>query len=168
MLCFWPCAGQAAGKSETIELQSILFSRCVRSRQTAEPQDLWPTRVVNVKIRRLGETVSGEYQETDTACKQTFGKSFEWTSRQFEQAKAGLQKAGLHDGMVALSESSGNDLPVSFLKVQSRGLTGEIYTMYLRFRWAGKMSTENPEAAILDEWRSLLKQAAVQVGSDVE
>jgi hypothetical protein len=24
MLCFWPCAGQAAGKSETIELQFYL------------------------------------------------------------------------------------------------------------------------------------------------
>jgi len=162
LLCWWPCLGQTtSSETDSIELQAVLFSDCVSSRQKAEPQDLWPVRLVHANIERVGGTVSIQYREFDEACNRTFTRSGKWTPQQFEDAKTRLQQAGLRDGgTIALTESSGNDLPISFLKVQSPGLKADIYTMYLRFRWTGKMSTENPAASkVLDEWRSLLREA---------
>jgi len=161
ILCFlssWPCAGQ---KSSSIEMQAILFSDCVSSQQKVEPQDLRPIRVVYARVERVGDKASVQYREFDATCKRAFTRSSLWTPEQFENAKTRLQKAGMRDGQtIALSESSGNDLPISFLKVQSPALKADIYTMYLRFRWAGKMSAENPAASkVLDEWRSLLQEA---------
>lgn len=163
-LCFlvcWPSAGSSSPEPESIEMQAILFSDCVQPQQKAEPQDLWPIRVVYARIQRAGDKASIQYREFDETCKRAFTRSGEWTPEQFESAKTRLKKAGMRDGAtIALSESSGNDLPISFLKVQSPGLKADIYTMYLRFRWTGKMGTENPDASkVLDEWRSLLQEA---------
>ena len=172
VLCFlsrWPCAGQIASAPETesIEMQTVLFSDCVQPQQKVEPQDLWPIRVVYAGIQKVGNKVSIQYREFDETCKRAFTRSGEWTPEQFENAKARLKKAGMRDGAtIALSESSGNDLPISFLKVWAPGLKADIYTMYLRFRWAGKMGTENPDASkVLDEWRSLLQEATPKTGS---
>jgi hypothetical protein len=161
-LSCWPCMGQtsSSSQSQSIEMQAVQFSDCLTSQQKAEPQDLWPIRVVYVHIQRISDKVSIQYREFDETCKQSFTKSAEWTPVQFENAKTRLQKAGMRDGVtIALSESSGNDLPTSFLKVQSTGLRADIYTMYLRFRWSGKMSTDDPTASkVLDEWRALLQE----------
>jgi hypothetical protein len=142
-------------------MQAVLFSDCVSSQQKLEPQDLWPIRVVYARIERVGDKASIKYREFDEACKRALQRTGEWTPEQFENAKARLQKAGMRDGVtIALSESSGNDLPISFLRVQSHALRADIYTMYLRFRWAGKMSTENAAASkVLEEWRFLLQEA---------
>jgi hypothetical protein len=172
ILCFlscWPCVGQTSSSpvTELIEMQAVLFSDCMKSQQKVEPQDLWPVRVLYVHIQKVGDKVPIQYREFDETCKRAFTRSGEWTPAQFENAKARLKKAGMRDGAtIALSESSGNDLPISFLKVQASGLKADIYTMYLRFRWAGKMGTENPDASkVLDEWRSLLKEATPKTGS---
>lgn len=162
LLFCWPCLGQTtSSRGDSIELQAVLFSDCISPQQKAEPQDLWPVRVIHANIERVGGTVSIQYREFDEACKRTFTRSGKWTPQQFEDAKTRLQQAGMRDGRtIALTESSGNNLPISFLKVQSPGLKADIYTMYLRFRWAGKMSTDDPTASkVLDEWRSLLREA---------
>jgi hypothetical protein len=159
----WPCAGQTSSspESESIEMQAVLFSDCVQPQQKGEPQDLWPVRVVYARIQRVGDKASIQYREFDETCKRAFTRSGGWTREQFENAKTGLKKAGMRDGVtIALSESSGSDLPISFLKVQSTGLKADIYTMYLRFRWSGKMSTDDPAASkVLNDWRSLLQEA---------
>jgi hypothetical protein len=169
VLCFLsyrPCTGQTASSPETesIEMQAVLFSQCVQSQQKVEPQDLWPIRVIHVRIQKAGDKASVQYRESDETCKRAFTSSGEWTPGQFENAKTRLKNAGMRDGKtIALSESSGNDLPISFLKVQSPGLKADIYTMYLRFRWAGKMGTDNSEGSkVLDEWRSLLQEVTPQ------
>jgi hypothetical protein len=171
-LCFlscWPCAGQPSSspRTESIEMQAVLFSDCVQSQQKVEPQDLWPIRVVYVRIQKTGDKASVQYREFDETCKRAFTRSAERTLDHFENAKAKLKKAGMRDGAtIALSESSGNDLPISFLKVWAPGLKADIYTIYLRFRWAGKMATENPDASkVLDEWRSLLQEATPKTRS---
>jgi len=171
VLCFlscWPCAGQTSSspEAESIEMQAVLFSDCVQPQQKVEPQDLWPIRVVYAGIQKVGNKVSIQYREFDETCKRAFTRSGEWTPEQFENAKARLKKAGMRDGAtIALSESSGNDLPISFLKVWAPGLKADIYTMYLRFRWEGKMGTENPDVSkVLDEWRSLLQEATPKTG----
>lgn len=143
-------------------MQAVLFSQCVQSQRKVEPQGLWPIRVVYVRIQKVGDKASVQYRESDETCKRAFTSSGDWTPGQFENAKTRLMKAGMHDGVtIALSESSGDDLPISFLKVQSPGLKADIYTMYLRFRWAGKM--DNSEwSKVLDEWQSLLQEATPQ------
>jgi hypothetical protein len=154
------CVGQNESlKSETIEMREVLFSNCLTSSQKTEREDIWPVQVVDVRIEKIGGKVRGQFQESDEACKSEFSKSFDWTADQFESAKTRLKKAGMQDGTFAWAESSGSELPVSYLKIQSADLKGGIYTMYLRFRWSGKMSTDN----VLDEWRSILRGVAQQV-----
>ena len=172
VLCFlscWSCAGQLSSlpATESIEMQAVMFSDCVHPQQKVEPQDLWPIRVVYVRIQKAKDKASVRYREFDETCKRAFTRSDEWTLDRFENAKAKLKKVGMRDGAtIALSESSGNDLPISFLKVRAPGLKADIYTMYLRFRWAGKMATENPDAPkILDEWRSLLQETTPETRS---
>ena len=172
VLCFlsrWPCAGQLSSLpvTESIEMQAVMFSDCVQPQKKVEPQDLWPIRVVYVRIQKAGDKALVQYREFDETCKRAFTRSGEWTLDRFENAKERLKKVGLHDGaMIALSESSGNDLPISFLKLRAPGLKADIYTIYLRFRWAGKMATENPdEPKILDEWRSLLQETTPETRS---
>lgn len=154
------CVGQNESlKPETIEMRAVLFSNCLRSSQKIGTEDLWPVRIVGVRIERIGRKVRSQFRESDEGCKSEFSKSFDWTAARFESAKTRLKKAGMHDGTFGWAESSGNELPVSYLKVQSPDLNGEIYTMYLRFRWSGKMSTDK----VLDEWRSILRGVAQQV-----
>jgi hypothetical protein len=172
-LCFlacWPYAGRmlASSEVESIEMQAVLFSDCVSSEQKVEPQDLHPVRVVYARIQKVSDKASIQYREFDETCKRAFIKSGEWTLEQFNDARIRLQRAGMRDGaMLALSESSGNDLPISFLKVRSAGLNADVYSLYLRFRWAGKMSTDDTIASmVLDEWRSLLEKATPEAGRE--
>jgi hypothetical protein len=127
-----------------------------------EPQDLWPVRIIYAYVERVGGAVSIEYREFDEACKRTSSRSGKWTPQQFDDATTRLKRAGMRNGgTIALAESSGNELPFSFLKLLSAEFSAEIYTMYLRFRWTGEMGTDNPVASkVLDEWRSLLQEAS--------
>ena len=141
-------------------MQAMLFSNCLKSQ--AGPEDLWPIRRINVQVKKLGGKALVQFREADETCNYNFAKSFEWTVEQFENAKLRLKKAGLR-GTIALSESSGNDSPISFLKVQSPGFDGAIYTMYLRFRWAGRLNTQDIDAAkVLNEWKSMLLEVTPQ------
>ena len=61
-------------------------------------------------------------------------------------------------------ESSGNQLPVSFLKVRSSEYNIDVYTMYLRSRWAGTLATnDRMSAEALNVWRDVLKAATPTV-----
>ena len=160
------CAGQNESlKRETIIMRAVLFSNCLQPSQKIGAEDVWPVQVVDVSVEKTGKRVLGQFQESDELCKKIISKSFEWTPAHFDSAKARLKRAGLHDGaFVTWAESSGNALPISHLKVQSPDLNGEIYTMYLRFRWSGKMDSDG----VLDEWHFLLRETAQQIGFRLE
>jgi hypothetical protein len=162
-LACWRCAGQehAPPQSEFIEMRAVLFSDCLPPQQKTEPADLWPVRVVYVRIQTADSHATVEYREFDGNCKRAAARSAQWSAEQFANAKARLSDAGIRDGLtIAPPESSGNDLPISFLKVRSRGLNGDIYTMYLRSRWSGKMGTDDPVVLrVLKVWQSLLLEA---------
>ena len=164
LLCCCSCFGQqpkSAGP-EAIEMQAVLFSNCLKP-QSEGPEDLWPVRIVNIEIKKVREKALVEFHEVDEACKYNLAKSSEWTTSHFESVKMLLKSAGLN-GTIMPSESSGNNFPISFLKVQSSDLKGEVYTMYLRFRWSGKLNTEDPRTArILNEWRSVFLDATQQI-----
>ncbi len=158
-----PSAGQkpAPLEPESLEMQAVLFSECLSARQKAERPDFWPIRIVSVRVQMVGDKAPVEYREFDGNCRRGSMRSGQWTGEQFVNAKTWLKNAGIRDGVtIALSESSGSGLPMSFLKVHSPGLNGDIYTMYLRFRWQEKMGAEDPVAArVLNVWRSLLQEA---------
>src|SRR6266699_1843311 len=84
-----------------------------------------------------------------------------WTIAQFENIKQRLKEIGVKNGeLVAPGESGGNQLPVSFLKVRSSGYNVDVFTMYLRFRWAGTLTTNDPMTAkVLNVWRDVLTDA---------
>jgi hypothetical protein len=64
-----------------------------------------------------------------------------------------------HRDFIAPSETSGEDLPISFLKVRSPGFSFDAYTMWLRLRWTGKMETADPVTAkVLSGWKTLQQE----------
>lgn len=169
ILCFMLCRstmGQesSASEPESLEVQAVLFGDCVKQHKP-EPQDAEAIHIVYVRIQRVGDKASVQYREFDDSCKTAFTRSGAWTSEQFENAKEKLRKAGMRDGRtIAPPESSGSDVPISFLKIRAPELNADIYTMYLRSRWAGTMDTENSDAArVIEVWRMLLKEISNSV-----
>ena len=160
-LTCWPQSASSA-ETESIELQSVLFSHCKIPEQKAKPQDLQPIRVLYQALSRAGEHASYRYWDFDLGCKTTTTGSGSLTTGQFENAWEKLKRAGLREGKtVAPPESSGNEWPISFLKLRTQGQIADVYTMYLRYRWSGKMQTEDTVAArIIEQWRSLEEEIA--------
>jgi hypothetical protein len=162
LLCLRSAGQKAASvEPESLEMQAVLFSECLQPQQKAEPPDLWPVRIIYVRVKRVGDKAPVEYREFDGNCKRVLIRSGQWTAEQFANSKTQLKNAGIRDGVtVALSESSGSSFPMSFLKVHSPGLKGDIFTLYLRFRWQEQMGTDDPVAErTLNVWRSLLQEA---------
>jgi len=145
---------------QSITMHMVLLSECLGEQKDAENLDIWPVRFVYVRLEKVGDKVSAQYREFDPECKRVFAKSSNWTVEQFENSKIGFNRAGFRDGLfIALNESSGDELPVSLLQIRSSQLNAKIYSMYLRFRWTGKMNTDDPGTAkILAEWQALFKE----------
>lgn len=136
-------------------MMAVLFSACATPQQQTSPQEL--VRYVYMLTSKAHEQVLVQYREFDGPCRSVLMGTRSWAVEEFEKAIAGLKRTGLQNGQtVALSESSGSDLPTSFLKIKANGFKSEVYAMYLRSRWAGLM----PSDPVLDEWRNLLHNAA--------
>jgi len=116
-------------------------------------------------IRRNDDSVSVQNREFDAKCRSVSTGNGQWTIAQSENIKQRLKEIGVkNDELVAPGESSGNQLPVSFLKVRSSGYNVDVYTMYLLFRWAGTMATNDPMTAkVLNVWRDVLTEATSPV-----
>jgi hypothetical protein len=140
---------------------AVLRSRCAEQAHIDGSIEFLPVRYVYALVLRDGTKVSVQYREFDGPCKVVSADAGQWTLEQFEDAKIWLKRTGIGNGQfLAPSESSGDGLPVSFLKVRAPDYDLDVYTMYLRFRWTGEMKTENPVIAkALDEWKALLREA---------
>jgi len=159
--------GQKVVRNESIEMRATLHSDCLRPEDLSNAEDTWPVRVVYVHIQKDDGKVRVQYREFDKSCKRVLKKSGEWAAERFEDAKKKLVDAGLHDGdFISFPESSGNMLPISFLAVRSQTLKADVYTMYLRFRWDGKMATDKRSAKILEQWRSILDEVTSDFRTD--
>lgn len=136
-------------QSESIEMFSVLFSQCSKPAPASGLKDPPPVRFVYASVHRDGDQAQG---------------SIQWTVEQFETARSKFVRAGIRDGQVmALSESSGDDLPISFLKLRTPGFNFEAYTMYLRFRWSGEMKApDEVTGAALNEWQILVCDAILK------
>jgi hypothetical protein len=146
---------------ESIEMRAVVLSECPQPNQPQHRRDLLPVQFVYARIQRIGDKVTAQYWRFDEAYKRVSIGSEDWSTDQLGRAIGKLKSTGARDrDFIAPSESSGEDLPVSFLKVRSAGFNFDAYTMWLRFRWAGEMKTDNPLTTnVLDAWKSLLQQA---------
>jgi hypothetical protein len=158
------CKRTTSSGVETIETLAVLRSSCLDLHQPG-PEDLLPVRYVYSFIRRDDDRASVQYREFDANCRSVSSANGQWTIAQFEDAKRRFKEIGVKNGeFVAPGESSGNLLPVSFLKVRSSGYDIDLYTMYLRFRWAGTLTTNDPMTAkALNVWRDVLAEATPPV-----
>jgi len=139
---------------------AVLRTPCVESHPSAS-DDQWPVRYVYSFIRRNDDAVSVQYREFDATCRSVSTADTQWTVAQFENVKRRFKETGIKNGeLVAPGESSGSQIPVSFLKVRSSGYNIDVYTMYLRSRWAGTVATTDPMTEkALNEWRDVLTEA---------
>lgn len=155
------CKKASSSAPESIEMLAVLRSQCTTQARANLPKDLLPVRYIYVLIQQNDGGEQVEYREFDGTCRVVTTATSQWTFEQFEAAKKRIKLTGIQSGQsVAPSESSGNDLPVSFLRVHTPEYNIDFYTMYLRFRWTGEMKTEDPGMAkALDEWHALLNQA---------
>jgi hypothetical protein len=160
LLCITSCKRTASSGVETIETLAVLPSSCVDPHQSG-PEDLSPVRYVYSFIRRDDDRARVQYREFDANCRSVSTANGQWTIAQFEDAKRRFKEIGINNReLVAPGESSGNLLPVSFLKVRSSAYNIDLYTMYLRFRWAGTLTANDAMTAkALNVWRDLLAEA---------
>lgn len=157
LLCIISC-NRTASRVETIETLAVLRTSCLESHRSG-PEE--PVRYVYSLIRRNDDGVTVQYREFDATCRSVSTADTQWTVAQFENAKRRFKEIGIKNGeLVALGESSGNQLPVSFLKVRSSGYNIDVYTMYLHPRWAGTLTTNDPMTAkALNVWHDVLTEA---------
>jgi hypothetical protein len=163
LLCITSCKRTPSSRVETIETLAVLQTSCLEPNPSG-PEDLWPVRYVYSLIQRTNDSVSFQHREFDASCRSVSTANGQWTIAQFEDAKRRFKEIGVkNDDFVAPGESSGNLLPVSFLKIRSAGYNIDVYTMYLRFRWAGTLATNDPTTAkALNVWRDILTEATPQ------
>jgi len=148
-------------ESESVEILAVLQSSCAAQAERGSEE---PVRYVYTLVHRTGSSADIQYREFDANCRSTFTATGQWTLDQFDSVKRRLRGLGIKDGqVVAPGESSGSNLPISFLKVRSSDFNVDLYSMYLRFRWAGKMETDPTTAKALDAWRDVLRDATPAV-----
>ncbi len=171
LLCIISCNRTAPSREETIETLAVLRTSCLESHPSG-PEDLEPVRYVYSFMRRNDAGVSVQHREFDATCRSVSTADTHWTVAQFENVKRRFKEIGIKNGeLVAPGESSGNQLPVSFLKVRSSGYNIDVYTMYLRSRWAKTLTTNDPMTAkALNVWHDVLTEATptVQVRLGIE
>ena len=156
LLCITSCKRCA----ETIETLAVLQTSCLEPHPSG-PEDLWPVRYVYSLIQRYDDSVNFQYREFDASCRSVSTATGQWTIGQFEGAKRRFKEIGVKNrAFVAPGESSGNLSQISFLKIRSPGYNVDVYTMYLRSRWAGTLATNDPMTAkVLNVWRDILTEA---------